>query len=181
MARSLALFVSLIVAALLPGLARASLEQEWNSAVTALVAVDPSIEPPSLVPDTVQVVGGGKPILNASTAFAVSARQNATAVSGEMTLVAGFGTTYRARVVCVDAVVLPGGGGYARVNGALDEPAFGLYPTLVFFLTDSGQPGGEGDGWGNQFLAEPPAEAPCVASPGVTPIAAGNIVISAGD
>jgi hypothetical protein len=151
---------------------------EWDSAVMAMTAVDPVIEAPSLDPDAIQVVGGGKPILNASTAFAVSARRDGTAVRGEMTLVVGFGTTYKARVVCVAAFLFPGVGGYAHVVGELTEPASGIHPTLEFFLTDSGLPGGEGDEWHDDISDVPPLDVPCVAAPGVTPIAAGNVVIS---
>ena len=150
---------------------------EWVSALAAMTSVDPLIEAPSVDPQAVQVVGGGKRLLNSFPAFAVSARQDLGGASGEMTLVLGSGNTVKARVVCVAAVVLPGGGGFARINGAVREPASGS-PTLTFFVTDSGQPGGAGDTWDTTFFMTPPEDQPCAPSPGADPIAAGNVVIS---
>jgi hypothetical protein len=178
MLRLVALLVSsLVLAALLPALASASLEEEWNSAVASLEAVDPSIETPSLVPETAQVVGGGKAIQNGFPAFAVSARGDELQATGQMTLIGGFGNNFKADVLCLGAVTFPDGGGFAHVVGRLRELASGLYPTLEFFVTDSGQPGGAGDEWNADFRPEPPEDVPCTPAPGVAPIASGNILI----
>jgi hypothetical protein len=180
MPRCLALVALLLAFLGAPTMASAALPpSEWESAVTAMTAVDPLIEAPSLDPEAVQVVGGGKAILNGFPAFAVSARRDPAGVSGQMTLVEGFGNNFRAEVVCLGAVTFPGGGGFAHVVGALDEPAFGVSPTLEFFVTDPAQPGGAGDDWDAQFNPLPPEAVPCVPSPAVTPIAAGSIIVSA--
>jgi len=161
-----------------PAASAALAPSDWDAAVTAAEAVDPLIGTSSLDQQAVQVVGGGKRLLIGFPAFAVSAKQDLTGARGEMTLILGSGNTVRADVVCVAAVVLQDGGGFARINGAVREPGSGS-PTLTFFVTDSGQPGGAGDAWDTQFFMTPPEDQPCVASPGVDPIAAGNVAVSA--
>jgi hypothetical protein len=154
---------------------------EWSSAVSAMADVDPSLAAPSFDPQSVEVVGGGKAIPNGFPAFAVSARGVLHDVTGQMTLVEGFGNTFRADVVCLGAVTLAGGGGFAHLVGALSEPAFGVSPTLEFFVTDSAQPGGAGDEWNAQFNPLPPEAVSCAPSPAVSPIASGNIIVTAGN
>jgi hypothetical protein len=149
---------------------------EWDSAVAALQDADPTIKPPLPDPSSLTIVGGGKVRLGTPQTLAVSARQNASGVSGRMTLVVGSGTTFKASVVCIAAATAMGGGGSAMIIGELDQPT----PTsrfLVFRVTDSNASGGTGDLWDQDMPAEAPT---CAPAGGVTPIVAGNVVIDPG-
>jgi hypothetical protein len=174
----LAALVSALAFALAPALGSAAVDPaEWDSAVTALQEADPTIEPPLPDPASLTIVGGGKVALGTPQTLAVSARQDAFGVSGRMSVVVGSGTIFKASVVCIDAVTVPGGGGYAMVTGELDHPD-ASNKALVFRIMDSAQAGGAGDTWDQQTLpAVPPS---CAAEPGTTPLVAGNVVIDPG-
>ena len=149
---------------------------EWADAVDAAEAVDPTLSAPSVNSD-VSIVGGGKLLPDGSfPKFAMSAFRRDGVVSGQLTLVQGFGTTYKADVVCIGSTTSPDGGGAATLVGELSEPVFGN-PTLVFSVTDSGLPGGDSDSWSGTFSSIPPSEFPCVPTVGSSTIANGNIEI----
>ena len=163
--------------ALAPAVGSAAVDPaEWEAAVAAAQDVDPTIEPLSPEAGSVTIVGGAKEVLGSAQTFAVSARQRLADVTGRMTLVVGSGTIFKASVVCIDAVTLPSGGGFAMVAGELDQPS-GVNNALVFRITDSAQPGGEGDTWDQQTEQAVPQ---CVAAPGTQAVVAGNVVIDPG-
>ena len=156
----------------------AATDVDWASSVDAAEAVDPTLAAPPLLGTNVSVVGGGKAIVGGSFPnFAFSAFKRNGEVTGHMTLVGGFGNTMSATVVCVAAAVLPDGrGGAARLVGELDELASGIYPTLVFDVSDAG-PGGDGDTWSGFISPLAPLDFPCVSGAGGSPIGNGNVAV----
>lgn len=149
---------------------------EWADAVDAAEAVDPTLTAPTVNSD-VSIVGGGKVQSGGSfPKFAMSAFRRDGVVSGTITAVQGSGTILRADVVCIGSTASPDGGGVATLVGELPEPVFGN-PTLVFAVSDSGLPGGDGDTWSGSLSPLPPSEFPCVPNSGSSTIADGNIAI----
>jgi hypothetical protein len=170
-----------VIAAFATGNALASHDAtEWDTAVAALAQVDPTIDPPLDDPTHVNAVGGGRvsPAEPGSSfpAFGFGATIGPAGVRGQMNQTLGFSQVFLADVFCLAAVPLPGGGGIARLVGELKEPALGIFPTMVFDVTDGGLPGGGGDMWNSQFSPLPPELVPCVATGSVSPID-GSIVI----
>jgi hypothetical protein len=151
---------------------------DWADAVDAAEAVDPTITPPTLLDTDVSIVGGGHVLPGSSTLdFAVSGARRSGEVRGRMTEIVGSGGPLSANVVCIGHGELPDGSRIARLVGELTEPTSGGAQTLVFDLTDSGQPGGDGDMWSGGFTTTPPLEFPCAPTGGGTPLAGGNISI----
>jgi hypothetical protein len=174
-ARTAVLFFCLIV--LTPGSAAAATDDNWTDAVTAMEEVVPALQAPPLVSTDVKVVGGGKANPGPSFPnFAFSAFRRNGATQGQMKLIAGFGQTFSANVVCISTTYFPGGGGIARLVGELTEPVFSA-PTMIFDVTDSGLHGGEGDAWSGFFSPLAPLDFPCDPGGGGAPIAEGSIAV----
>jgi len=173
--RTAALFFSLL--ALTTGSSALATDGDWASAVDAAQAVDPAIVPPSTVAGDVRAVGGGD-ILGAGTTgnFALSGVRKDGVASGRLTLVGSAGAVFRADVVCIGAAVLPDGTKLARLVGRLTEPAFSAQ-SLLFNVSDTGLAGGEGDTFSGSLSPAAPEDIPCEPTPGVAPIAHGNISI----
>jgi hypothetical protein len=164
-ARTAVLFFCLIV--LTQGSTAATTDDNWADAVTAMEEVVPALK----------VVGGGKANPGPSFQnFAFSAFRRNGATQGQMKLIAGFGQTFSANVVCIATTYFPGGGGIARLVGELTEPVFSA-PTMIFDVTDSGLHGGEGDAWSGFFSPLAPLDFPCDPGGGGAPIAEGSIAV----
>jgi hypothetical protein len=173
--RTAVLFFSVL--ALTTGSAALATDGDWSSAVDAAQDVDPAITPPPAVNSDVRAVGGGDILGPGSSGnFALSGFRRNGVADGHLTLNAGSGTNLHADVVCVGAAVLPDGTKLARLVGRLTEPLFSSQ-TLVFNVSDTGLPGGEGDTFVSSVTPTPPEEFPCAPTPGVDPIAHGNISI----
>jgi len=150
---------------------------DWASAIDAAEAVDPAIVPPPAVESDVRAVGGGD-ILGAGTTgnFALSGVREGGDASGRLTLIGSQGQVLRADVVCIGAAVLPDGTKLARLVGRLTEPFF-TSQSLLFNVSDSGLPGGEGDTFTGSPSPAAPEDIPCAPTPNIDPIAHGNISI----
>jgi hypothetical protein len=173
----IALFFCLFV--LTTGSALAVTDGEWVDAVDAAQDVDPTLTAPSLTDTDVSAVGGGKlnPMSTVSTVAFSAARRDGD-VRGRMTMANGFGATFSADVVCIGAVVAPGGeSGLARLVGRLTEPGVGGQVTMFFDVYDSGGPGGDGDLFSQGQSTVPPEEFPCEPLPPIDPIVSGNFAV----
>jgi hypothetical protein len=173
--RTAVLFFSLF--ALTTGSAALATDEEWGDAVDAAQSVDPAMAPPSAVAGDVRAVGGGD-ILGAGTTgnFALSGSRKDGEASGRLTLVGSQGQVFRADVVCIGAASLGDGTKLARLVGRLTEPAFSAQ-SLLFNVSDTGRPGGEGDTFVGSLSPAAPEDIPCEPTPGIDPIAGGNISI----
>ena len=173
-ARTAVLFFSLL--ALTTGSEALATGGDWAAAVDAAHAVDPAIDAPPVETD-VRAVGGGD-VLGAGSSgnFALSGFRRDGVVDGHLTLNVGFGTNLHADVVCIGAAVLADGTKLARVIGRLTEPEISAQ-SLIFNISDTGLPGGEGDTWVGSLSPAAPEELPCAPTPGIDPIAHGNISI----
>jgi hypothetical protein len=173
--RTAVLFFSLI--ALTTGSAALATGGDWASAVNAAQAVDPTIVPPTTVAGDVRAVGGGD-INGAGTTgnFALSGFRKDGDVRGKLTLIGSQGQVFHADVVCIGAAVNPDGTRLARLVGRLTEPAFS-FQSLLFNVSDTGLPGGEGDTFTGSLSPAAPEDIPCEPTPGIDEIAHGNISI----
>jgi hypothetical protein len=173
-ARTAVLFFSLL--ALTTGSEALATGGDWAAAVDAAQAVDPAIDPPP-AETNVRAVGGGD-VLGAGSSgnFALSGFRRDDVVDGHLTLNVGFGTNLHADVVCIGAAVLADGTKLARLIGRLTEPEISAQ-SLIFNISDTGLPGGEGDTWVGSLSPAAPEELPCAPTPGIDPIAHGNISI----
>ena len=173
--RTAVLFFSVL--GLTTGSAALATDGDWSSAVNAAQQVDPAIVPPSTVAGDIRAVGGGDILGAGSTGnFALSGVRKAGLASGQLTLIGSQGQVFHADVVCVSAAVLTDGNKLARLVGRLSEPAFSAQ-SLLFNVSDSGRPGGEGDTFAGSLSPSAPEDIPCEPTPGVDPIAHGNISI----
>jgi hypothetical protein len=170
-----ALFFSAL--ALTTGSVALATDGDWSSAVDAAQAVDPAIDPPPPVDSDVRAVGGGD--INGSGVsgnFALSGSRRDGTADGHLTLNAGFGTNLHADVVCIGAAVLLDGTKIARLVGRLTEPEF-TAQTMIFNVSDTGRPGGDGDTFVGSLSPAEPEDVPCAPTPGIDPIGHGNISI----
>jgi hypothetical protein len=173
--RTAVLFFSLI--ALTTGSNALATDEDWASAVDAAQAVDPAIVPPTAVAGDIRAVGGGDILGAGSTGnFAFSGSRKDGVVRGKLTLIGSQGQVFHADVVCIEAAVLPDGTNLARLVGRLTEPAFSPQ-SLLFNVSDTGLPGGEGDTFAGSLSPAAPETIPCEPTPGIDPIAHGNISI----
>jgi len=173
--RTAALFFSLI--ALTTGSNALATDEDWASAVDAAQAVDPAIVPPTAVAGDIRAVGGGDILGAGSTGnFALSGSRKDGVVRGKLTLIGSQGQVFHADVVCIGAASLPDGTKLARLVGRLTEPAFSAQ-ALLFNVSDTGLPGGEGDTFAGSLSPAAPETIPCEPTPGIDPIAHGNISI----
>lgn len=174
--RTAVLFFSLFL--LTTGTSALATESDWASAVDAAQAVDPAIVPPTPVAGDIRAVGGGDILGAGSTGnFALSGSRKDGEVTGRLTLIGSQGQVFRADLVCVQAAVLPDGTKLARLIGRLTEPAF-TAQSLLFNVSDTGLPGGEGDTFSQGLSPAAPEDIPCAPTPGIDPIAHGNISIA---
>ena len=173
--RTAVLFFSLV--ALTTGSGALATDDDWASAVDAAQAVDPTIAPPTAVTGDIRAVGGGD-ILGAGATgdFALSGFRDDVA-RGRLTLIGSQGQVFRADVVCIGAASLPDGTKLARLIGRLTEPFF-TAQSLLFNVSDTGLPGGEGDTFAGGLSPAAPEDIPCEPTPGIDPIAHGNISIA---
>ena len=72
--------------------------------------------------------------------------------------------------------MLPGGTTIARLVGQLTEPVI-TAQSLLFNVSDTGLPGGEGDTFAGSLSPAAPETVLCEPTPGIGPIAHGNISI----
>ena len=179
---ALAVSVGVLV---LPSGASAQLElPEFQSAVDAMQAVDPTLDPPPNEPRRDFVVGGANNGLGAS--FGVSAHSDAdgqdpfghlSATEAHPTL-PGFTVQIRFRVTCLAVL-----GNMAAVGGVQTQASSNDHPpgtNYIVVFRDSGMPGGVGDG--ASFNAGfGPVEKLCSGfiglAAGAGPIAHGNILV----
>jgi hypothetical protein len=176
--RTAGLFFSLL--SLTTGSNALATDDDWASAVDAAQAVDPAIAPPAGVAGDIRAVGGGDVLGSGSTGdFALSGFRKDGVVRGKLTLIGSQGQVFHADVVCIEAAVLPDGTKLARLVGRLTEPFF-TAQSLFFNVSDSGLPGGEGDTFAGSLSPAAPEDIPCEPTPGIDPIAHGNISIMVG-
>jgi hypothetical protein len=169
-----ALFFCLFV--LTTGSAIAVTDGEWSDAVDAAQAVDPTLTAPSPTDTDVSVVGGGKPNAGSPSSVAFGASRRNGEVRGRMVEVTT--DTRVADVVCIGAIVAPGGeGGLARLVGRITQPASEAGQTMTFDVSDSSGPGGEGDLLTVSHNPSPPEETECTPMMPITPIAQGNFAV----
>jgi hypothetical protein len=174
--RTAVLFFSLI--ALTTGSDALATDGDWASAVGAAQAVDPAIAPPTTVAGDLRAVGGGDVLGAGSTGdFALSGSRKDGDARGTLTLIGSQGQVFHAEVVCIGAASLPDGTKLARLVGRLTEPAFAAQ-SLLFNVSDTGRPGGDGDTFAGSLSPTPPEDIPCEPTPGIDPIAHGNISIA---
>jgi hypothetical protein len=174
--RTAVLFFSLFL--LTTGTSALATDGDWSSAVDAAQAVDPAIVPPTPVAGDVRAVGGGDILGEGSSGnFALSGARRNGEVTGRLTLIGTQGQVFRATVVCIQAAVLPDGTKLARLVGRLTEPAFSAR-SLLFNVSDTGLPGGEGDTFTGSLSPAEAEDIPCEPTPGIDPIAHGNISIA---
>jgi hypothetical protein len=165
------------LAVLTTGSSALATDGEWASAVDAAQAVDPAIAPPSATMVDIRAVGGGDILGAGSTGnFALSGSRKDGVVRGTLTLIGSQGQVFHADVVCIEAAALPDGTKLARLVGRLTEPAFSAQ-SLLFNVSDTGLPGGEGDTFAGSLSPAAPESIPCEPTPGIDPIAHGNISI----
>jgi hypothetical protein len=81
-----------------------------------------------------------------------------------------------ADVVCIGAASLPDGTKLARLVGRLTEPAFSAR-SLLFNVSDTGLPGGEGNTFAGSLSPAAAEDIPCEPTPGNRPDRARNISI----
>jgi hypothetical protein len=175
--RFTAVATALAFAFFMPAMASAAVDQvEWDGAVAALQEVDPTISPPANDPTTVNAVGGGRLEATSSVAFGLGATLGPGGLNGQMTLT-NLGQTLTAKVVCLAAAPLPTGGAIARIVGEIKPESMTIFPTLVFAVTDSGRPGGEGDAWSGNPSTVPASQLPCTPEGSAQPIE-GSIVVN---
>ena len=173
--RTAVLFFSLI--ALTTGSNALATDDDWASALEAAQAVDPAIAPPTAVAGDIRAVGGGDILGAGSTGnFALSGSRKNGVVRGKLTLIGSQGQVFHADVVCIGAASLPDGTKLARLVGRLTEPVFSAQ-SLFFNVSDTGFPGGEGDTFAGSLSPAAPEDIPCEPTPGIDPIAHGNISI----
>jgi hypothetical protein len=173
--RTAVLFFSLLL--LTSGSSALATDGDWASAVDAAQAVDPAIVPPTTVAGDVRAVGGGDILGAGSTGnFALSGLRKEGDESGRLTLIGSQGAVFHADVVRIGAAVLPDGTELARLVGRLTEPVFSTQ-SLFFNVSDTGLPGGEGDTFVGSLSPAAPEDIPCEPTPGIDPIAHGNISI----
>jgi hypothetical protein len=172
--RTAVLFFWLV--ALTIGSSALAMDGDWASAVDAAQAVDPAIAPPTTAGD-IRAVGGGDILGAGSTGnFALSGSRTDGVVRGKLTLIGSQGQVFHADLVCVEAAALTHGTKLARLVGRLTEPAFSAQ-SLLFNVSDTGLPGGEGDTFAGSLSPAEPEDIPCEPTPGIDPIADGNISI----
>ena len=127
-----------------------------------------------------RAVGGGDILGSGSTGnFALSGSRENGVAKGQMTLNAGSGTNLHADIVCIGAAQLPDGTKLARLVGRLTEPGPSSQ-SMIFNVSDTGLPGGQGDTWAGSISPAAPQDTPCAPTAGVDPIAHGNISIRFG-
>jgi hypothetical protein len=116
---------------------------EYEAAVDALAAVDPTIEPAPDDPSNDFVVGAGHNITGMAT-LAISAHSGALGEDafGQGTATAAVGTRLIFRVTCLAVVHNLASIGVVVEQGNLRPPG----TEVLIFIRDSGLPGGEGDG-----------------------------------
>jgi hypothetical protein len=176
--RTAVLFFSLL--ALTTGSNALATDDDWASAVDAAQAVDPAIAPPTAVAGDIRAVGGGDVLGASSTGdFALSGFRKDGVARGKLTLIGSQGQVFHADVVCIEAAVLPDGMKLGRLVGRLTEPFF-TAQSLLFNVSDSGLPGGEGDTFAGSLSPAAPEDISCEPTPGIDPIAHGNISIMVG-
>lgn len=152
-------------------------EGDWASAVDAAQEVDPAIAPPPAAESDVRAVGGGDILGSGSSGnFALSGVREGGDASGRLTLIGSQGQVFHADVVCIGAAVLPDATKLARLVGRLTDPAF-TFQTLVFNVSDTGRPAGDGDTFAGSLSPAAPEDFPCAPAPGIDTIAHGNISI----
>ena len=173
--RTAVLFFSLF--ALTTGSNALATDDDWASAVDAAQAVDPAIAPPTAIAGDIRAVGGGDVLGAGSTGdFALTGFRKDGVARGKLTLIGSQGQVFHADVVCIEAAVLPDGTKLARLVGRLTEPFF-TAQSLLFNVSDSGLPGGEGDTFAGSLSPAAPEDISCEPTPGIDPIAHGNISI----
>jgi hypothetical protein len=173
--RTAVLFFSLL--ALTTGSSALATDGDWASAVDAAQAVDPAIVPPTIVTGDIRAVGGGDINGSGTTGnFALSGFRKDGVVRGKLTLIGSQGQVFHADVVCIGAASLTDGTKTARLVGRLTQPAFS-FQSLFFNVSDTGLPGGDGDTFTGSLSPAEPEAIPCEPTPGIDPIAHGNISI----
>ena len=173
--RTAVLFFSLLL--LTTGTTALATDGDWVSAVDAAQEVDPAIAPPPALESDVRAVGGGDILGSGSTGnFALSGVRRDGVATGRLTLIGSQGLVFHADVVCIGAAVLTDGTKLARLVGRLTDPAFS-FQSLLFNVSDTGLPGGEGDTFVGSLSPAAPEDIPCEPTPGIDPIAHGNISI----
>jgi hypothetical protein len=162
------------------GSAALATDGDWSAAVDAAQAVDPAMSPPPAVEGDVRAVGGGD-INGAGTTgnFAMSGSRRDGASSGHLTLIGSQGQVFHADVVCLGAAALPDGTKLARLIGRITNPG-SPSRSLLFNVSDSGRAGGDGDTFAGSLSPTAPEDLPCEPTPGIDPIAHGNISIRFG-
>jgi hypothetical protein len=165
------------VVTLTTGSSALATDGDWASAVDAAQAVDSSIAPPAAVAGDIRAVGGGDILGAGSTGnFALSGSRTDGVARGKLTLIGSQGQVLHADVVCIEGVVLPDGTKLARLVGRLTEPAFAAQ-SLLFNVSDTALPGGEGDTFAGSLSPAAPEDIPCEPTPGIDTIPHGNISI----
>jgi hypothetical protein len=96
--------------------------------------------------------------------------------SGHLTLIGSQGQVFHADAVCIGATTLPDGTKLARLIGRITDPG-SPSRSLLFNVSDTGRPGGDGDTFAGSLSPTAPEDLPCEPTPGVDPIAHGNISI----
>jgi hypothetical protein len=157
--------------------ATASYDQsDWDLTMAALAENAPTVSAPVDDPSHTIAVGGGRTAFSpgSSPRFGFGATL-ANGPTGEMSISVGVpATTIHARVVCLAAAPLLGGGGIATIIGEIaPPPPPGDFPLMIFNVTDSGLPGAAGDTWSGGFASS----FPCVPFMGGSPIE-GSIMVS---
>jgi hypothetical protein len=130
--------------------------------------------PPAAVAGDIRAVGGGDVLGAGSTDdFALSGFRKDGVARGKLTLIGSQGQVFHADVACIEAAVLPDGTRLARLVGRLSEPFF-TAQSLLFNVSDSELPGGEGDTFAGSLSPAAPEDIPCEPTPGIDPIAHGK-------
>jgi hypothetical protein len=164
----LALSLAVVLSAVIAPVGIAAVDPaEWDAAVDAALAVDPTLDLPSNDPAIATAVGGGHPVGAFVEAFGFGATSGPAGVNGRMTLDLGFGNTLHADVVCLAVARLGDDRRVATIVGALEPNDVVQQPLMVFHVTDSGP--GEPDMWHSQFSTLDP----CIAFGSTTPIDGG--------
>jgi len=108
--------------------------------------------------------------------FALSGFRKDGDVRGKLTLIGSQGQVFHADLVCIGAAVDPDGIKRARLVGRFTGPAFS-FQSLLFNVSDTGLPGADGDTFAGSLSPAAPEDIPCEPTPGIDPIAHGNISI----
>jgi hypothetical protein len=153
-----------------------ALAMDGDSAVDAAQAVDPAIAPPTTAGD-IRAVGGGDILGAGSTGnFALSGSRTDGVVRGKLTLIGSQGQVFHADLVCVEAAAAHARHETRPPRRAADRA--GVFGTVALFnVSDTGLPGGEGDTFAGSLSPAEPEDIPCEPTPGIDPIADGNISI----